>query len=211
MTFGSSTLFGVNTYGVPTTGLMAEVPQAPVLSIVAAPGGPSPVAAGMAMMGLATGALGHVADLGVFGSGLTLPTVGGPEWQFRTAREAWLAIAALIFGKSLQIEIAPRNAMFSIHQFLTGGVLRMVALKQFRDVENGRFACYQAVTESPAELTGFTGATILSDPLALHVENLVGQPLMADFGWTSNNIPVEAAFQTQFQFKVGLGKEVWRA
>jgi uncharacterized protein with NAD-binding domain and iron-sulfur cluster len=215
MAFGSSTLFGVNSYAVPATGLMTEVPHQLVLSVVSAPGAPAPAFAGAAFAHLfaARTIAGVTEAIVAAAEGIAIPAPPGTrgEWTIREAGEAWDAIAKMIFGEALEIEIPARTAILKIQNFLSGGVLPMVALKQFRDVANGRFACYQAVTESPAELTSFTGATLINDPLMLRIENLVSQPLRADFGWGPGDLPITGAFQTQFSFKVGNGREVWRA
>lgn len=199
MAFGSSTLFGVQSYAVKTTGLNAEVPKQQILSIVSGTGSPAPSFASL----LEAGAPPGVAALSTL--------LAKKEWALGTADEAWNAISELVFGKGSRIEIKARNAIFDVQSFLTGGQLPMVALKQFRDVANGRFACYQAITESPAQLTGFVGAAMINDPLLLHVEDLVSHPLLTDFGWASGDVPISTAFQVHFGFKVMNGTELWRA
>jgi uncharacterized protein with NAD-binding domain and iron-sulfur cluster len=212
MTFGAGRLFGVDSHAVAAPGLMTEVPEQLVLSVVSAPGAPAPAFTGDAFAHLMFVArtVAEAAEA-VAGEAAAIPIPGRDAWTIREADKAWDAIARMIFGEALRIEIKPRGVQFNVQNFLTGGILPMVALKQFRDVANGRFACYQSVTESPAQLTAFAGATLVNDPLVLRVEDLVNHPLRADFGFPAGDIPISGAFQTQFSFKVGSGKEIWRA
>ncbi len=196
----STTLFEVLTYAVQSVGLGLEVPQQRVLSVLSG----SPVSPVFAHM---------LSTASPIGNGPAMQVAPQPDrdWPIRDGREAWNMILKMLFGEEMRIQIKEKQASFLVQDILPFGTLPLVTLKQFRDVANGRFASYQAITQSPARVTGFTGAEILHESLRLRVEKLSSQPLLTEFGWTANEIAIEAAWRMQFSFVVDKGVEVWRA
>lgn len=202
MAMGASTLFGVDAHAVAATGGSLEVPLMQILSVGAGGGAAAPPLAATAVSHL-------LAPIGAVTGAITAGLEG--KWQIFEAARAWQVVMESLFDEPTRIPIQERKAVLNAYQFLTGRKLPLVTLKQFRDAANGRFACYQAIVEAQAELTNFAGATLLGDPLVLRVADLVSQPLRADFGWSAGDIPIRAAFEMEFDFKVGNGKELWRA
>jgi len=234
-TLGSSVLLEAHSHAVPATGLGIEVPQHLVLSVIS--DFLAPAAGGTRLaMSAASGEPSEELDAGnlhlasgqaqlVFDAAgqamMVVPpqskpdvrpdTAGAKEWQIVEQREAWHTASKLVFGRDLQVHLREKQVTLGIESLLPFGTLPMVTLKQFRDIADGRFACYQAITQSPAVMTGFAGMNIISDPLKLKIETLANQPLLADFGWSSSPIPIVDAWQMQFNFRVGKGTELWRA
>jgi hypothetical protein len=55
-----------------------------------------------------------------------------------------------------------------------------VALKQFRDPADATRACYQAICDSPVELTQFKGGGLLTGDFALEVTTCMSHPIVQD-------------------------------
>jgi hypothetical protein len=72
--------------------------------------------------------------------------------QWKTGREAARALISQLLGE-LTAEVA---------QFLIGGItLPAIAMKQLRDSAVANKACYQAIVDSPAQITRFAGGGML--------------------------------------------------
>jgi len=200
MSFSSSELFNVRAHAAQALGSPLEVPHRRVLSINTTSGLPAP-----AFTNLATAAGGIDLTTAALSS-----VFSGVAWDESDPAAAWDMILASIFGSGFQIPV-PGGIPLPIGSLLGGGLLRMFSLKQFRDVVNGTFACYQAVNEIPTVNTAFTGVSNISENLVLRIDDLVSHPLKADFGWAPGDIPITSAFQVQFGFKVDNGTILWSA
>jgi hypothetical protein len=92
---------------------------------------------------------------------------------------------------------------------LTGAV-PLIFLKQFRHAADARLACYQAVIETTAQLTGYNGGGMLGDyNITLH--DLQSQPIGRELGLTPGTFQAHAAFWLDFDFQVLPGVVLWEA
>ncbi len=97
----------------------------------------------------------------------------------------------------------------------------MVFLKEFRDVVRPERACYQAVLESPAKVEKFRGAKVLWGDYRLTVQDWASHPIAAELGLvpagtspspgTATEVPVQMAFEIDFDFRVELGRNIHEA
>jgi uncharacterized protein with NAD-binding domain and iron-sulfur cluster len=195
----STTVFHVDAHAVQTAGTGLEVKQQRVLAILAGAAAPGPAPP-------------FVASAAAGGAEPGPRLAGGEEGEvIRDRRQAWTMLVRSVFGPEMKINVPQKRSYQDVDSLLQFGNLPLIALKQFRDVANGRNACYQAITESPARWTGFTSATMLSGPYRLRVEDLFSHPLKGDFGWTANERPVTSSWKLELSFELGEGKVVWRA
>lgn len=58
----------------------------------------------------------------------------------------------------------------------------LVFLKQFRDVQNTRKACYQRLIEAPLKVETFFDGGLFADPYTLSIESLASHPLAQSLG-----------------------------
>jgi uncharacterized protein with NAD-binding domain and iron-sulfur cluster len=86
----------------------------------------------------------------------------------------------------------------------------MVFLKQFPDVADTEKACYQAVIEAPARLTGFRGGWVLKNRYELLLNDIPSFPIARELGLQVQNGKVELpiGFWVDIDFVVGAGEEV---
>ncbi|MEH1937623.1 MAG: hypothetical protein V7L14_28725 [Nostoc sp.] len=140
-----------------------------------------------------------------------------------TFEEAASAIASLLFHND-EVAIPGLQLPFNLLEYLLNRVVPLVTLKQIRDVENSKNACYQALIESPMQLQTFYGGKLFGfngfgDQFQLKINNFASQPIVQDLGLgkgypagsESVNIPVKLGFVLHFDFTLKDGKTVWQA
>ncbi|MBC1223045.1 hypothetical protein GNF10_10650 [Nostoc sp. UCD121] len=135
-----------------------------------------------------------------------------------TFEEAARAIASLLFDNN-EILIPGLQLPFNLLEYLLEKIVPLVTLKQIRDVENSKKACYQALIESPMQLQTFYGGELFGDQFQLKINNFASQPIVQDLGLhkgypagsESITIPVKLGFVLHFDFTLKDGKAVWQA
>lgn len=86
----------------------------------------------------------------------------------------------------------------------------MVFLKQFRDVQDGNKACYQAIVEATAKLEKFHEGYPFLRQFQVSVENFDSHPIVNELGLKLTQ-KAQLAFWIHFDFSFGKGKEIWKA
>ena len=94
---------------------------------------------------------------------------------------------------------------------LLHGRLPMVFLKQFPNVTNPGYACYQSIVEVPSQMTHFNQGCFLDGEYEVTINNYASHPVADDLGLPSNKLAPVASFWVDFEFEIGNGAEVWRA
>lgn len=138
--------------------------------------------------------------------------------------EAILTIADFLWDRNQEISIPGLESPFNLLNYLTKIRVPLVNLKQFRDAEDSRRACYQALIESPMKLESFYGGRLLGfddfgDKFELTINKFASQPIVEDLGLhtgylpgrESLQIPVKVAFLLNFDFSLENGITVWEA
>lgn len=90
----------------------------------------------------------------------------------------------------------------------------LIFLKQFRDAVDSRKACYQAIVETPVQLTTFHGGGFVDAAYTLTIHPLASHPLPEILGLnvdSSGALQALATFWLHVDFTLGAGVEVWRA
>jgi hypothetical protein len=98
----------------------------------------------------------------------------------------------------------------NLYESVKGGLVPMFFLRQFRDVAQPDRACYQAIIEAAADLTAWRGGGFL-DEHVLTIRECASHPIAKDLGLPSGPIETGFGFWADFDFDIGLGKELWRA
>jgi hypothetical protein len=98
-----------------------------------------------------------------------------------------------------------------LNNFLNRSETPIVFLKQFRDVEDGTRACYQAIVE--AALTGvhFRQGGMLDGDYQLTLHHLNSHPIADELGLQIGAQPVSFGFRIEFDFTMDAGREIWKA
>jgi len=136
---------------------------------------------------------------GAGGEGLASPGA------WRNWDEARSELIALLFSSAESQQDA--GAMVAVDDV----DLRLVFLKQFRDVADTRHACYQAVLEAPARVQSFYSGGLLDGKYALNFHVLESHPLPQVLGIPvseSGAVQALAAFQLHLDFTLGHGTTV---
>lgn len=97
---------------------------------------------------------------------------GQPQAAWRTGEHAFEALAATLLGG---VAKALADALGA------GPQVPSVALKQFRQPGAARTACYQAICDSPIEITAFRDGGPLPEGLSLEITTCQSHPIVADF------------------------------
>jgi hypothetical protein len=125
--------------------------------------------------------------------------------------EAFTEFRGLVFGPDGSVTLPGLGLVVQVFKFLLHKEVPLVFLKQFRDVADGRRACYQAIVEAPAQVLQFRTAGELKGAYRVVLHNFDSCPIARDLGLTAEGQPALAAWYTDFDFVMGNGREVWRA
>ncbi|MFE4107284.1 hypothetical protein [Almyronema epifaneia] len=149
-----------------------------------------------------------------------------PIKRWQTAAEAGRHLVELLLSGQNAIDIPGWELPFSLADDLLTGEVPIVLLKQFRDVVRGDRACYQAIVETPAQLTalqagGLLGAEHLGYQFTVAIGQFASHPLVQDLGLTTQGsslqpdsplqVPVKFAFWVDFDFQLQNGQIIWEA
>ena len=93
---------------------------------------------------------------------------------------------------------------------LSGGA-PVVFLKQFRDAARPDEAVHQSIVEALTPLEAFRGGQIFGDDYEITLPDYASQPIRIDLGLAPGPLKPKLSFLMKYDFKVGLGKEVWKA
>ncbi len=117
-----------------------------------------------------------------------------------TAVEQWLGDRRELAGFSWDL-------VRSLWRELQTGEVPMVFLKQLRDAGDGSRACYQAVIEAPARLTGFHGGGFLSAHEVV-ITAADSHPIAGDLGLGSAAVSSPLGFWTAIDFVMDNGRVI---
>jgi hypothetical protein len=98
----------------------------------------------------------------------------------------------------------------NLYASLKDGLVPMFFLRQFRDVAEPDRAAYQAIIEAAADMTAWRGGGFL-DEHVLTIHECASHPIANDLGLARGPIETGFGFWADFDFDIGLGKELWRA
>jgi hypothetical protein len=93
---------------------------------------------------------------------------------------------------------------------LLQGEMPVVFLKQFRDVQDGKKACYQAIVEAKVKLNKLYGVRPLGHKFQVSVQNFDSHPLVTDLGIQAVQT-AKVACWLNFDFSLENGTEIWKA
>jgi hypothetical protein len=92
-----------------------------------------------------------------------------------------------------------------------GGAVPLALLKQFRDVNDGSTACYQAIVSVLIRATNVRQGGILPGTYALDLADLASHPIASDLGLDRPALSSLKGFWLDFDFELERGTEVWKA
>jgi hypothetical protein len=131
-----------------------------------------------------------------------------PTWQ------SWDDAQADVLPQLLKTVAADtKNKLVEITTMLITNQMRLVFLKQFRDVADTRLACYQAVVEAPLSLLQFQQGGSLSGDYVLHINPLDSHPIAQTLGLRLEHDEQRASMGLwmKLDFLLGAGTEIWKA
>jgi hypothetical protein len=106
-----------------------------------------------------------------------------------------------------------KNKAAEIATLLVTHQMRLVFLKQFRDVTNTQQACYQAIVEAPLMVQTFRQGGFLAEKFVLNVHRLDSHPLADILGLHLENDEQQSTLGLwmKLDFMLGEGVEIWKA
>ena len=127
----------------------------------------------------------------------------------------------LLFGYDGTIDVPGIGFPLKIAEYLIKEEAPAVCLKQFRDVEDGTKACYQAIVEFLMVTTRFYRGQLLGfgdsgHKYELNIFNFESEPIVKDLGlhYQSSDkevvkVPIKLSFYLNFDFILNPGKVIW--
>lgn len=106
-----------------------------------------------------------------------------------------------------------KNKVVEIAALLVTHQMRLVFLKQFRDVTNTQQACYQAIIEAPLMVQTFRQGGFLAGKYDMRVNRLDSHPLADVLGLRLENGEQRSTLGLwmKLDFMLGDGVEIWKA
>ncbi len=136
--------------------------------------------------------------------------VGSLEKKWDYAREGFTDVISMLFGNG-SIRLPDLNLLVEIWDMLYHEEVPLVFIKQFRDLENGNKACYQAIVNAFARMTKFHTGGFLSGDYTAKISNFQSHPIISDLGLSGEEVDVIAAFYTYYDFRMDGGTVIWQA
>ncbi|MEZ4300601.1 MAG: NAD(P)-binding protein [Polyangiaceae bacterium] len=118
----------------------------------------------------------------------------GMTQGFYEAAQMFLQDAAADAASTFVAELTPSQTV------------RMVFLKQFRDVGEPSRACYQAIVSADAKVTGFRAGGPLDGPFEVRIAELDSHPIIDELGLSGDRIEPVFSCWMDFDFDVDEGK-----
>ncbi|MCF2151402.1 acetoacetate decarboxylase family protein [Desmonostoc muscorum LEGE 12446] len=87
----------------------------------------------------------------------------------------------------------------------------IVFLKQFRDIQDPRRACYQAIAEASAKIMNFQSGGQIEGNYELVLHHLDSHPIAQELGLKNGRQTIEAAYWMQYDFIMETGQVVWQS
>jgi hypothetical protein len=125
--------------------------------------------------------------------------------------EAFTDFRQLLLGDGDSVTLPGLGLVGEVVDFLRQEEVPLVFLKQFRDVADGRRACYQAVVEAPAQVLQFRNGGPLRGAHRVTLHHYDSCPIAQDLGLNPAGQTALGAWYSDFDFLMGNGREVWRA
>ena len=136
--------------------------------------------------------------------------VGDPHQTWHQIEEVFEDFLHVLLGSG-GVSLPGFGLLVQAFEFVTHREVPMVFLRQFRDVADGRRACYQAVVEAPARVLQFRDAGRLPGEYRLTVNELESHPVARDLGLSGPAQQALGGWYVDFDFILENGRELWRA
>jgi hypothetical protein len=91
------------------------------------------------------------------------------------------------------------------------GRTTMALLKQFPDAAQPHLACYQGIIEVEAAVDALHESKLTSTPYTVEIQNYASHPILEQFGVQPGPLEVGHGIVVNFDFRMGVGTEIWRA
>jgi hypothetical protein len=136
--------------------------------------------------------------------------LGDPHQTWHEVEEVFEDFLHVLLGNGA-VSLPGLGLLAQAFQFVAHREVPLVFLRQFRDVADGRRACYQAVVEAPARVLQFRDAGRLPGDYRLTVNELDSHPIARELGLAGPSQAALGAWYVDFDFILANGRELWRA
>ncbi len=136
--------------------------------------------------------------------------VGHPHQTWDRVEEAFEDFLHVLLGSG-GVSLPGLGLLAQAFQFVVQREVPLVFLRQFRDVADGRRACYQAVVEAMTRVLNFREAGKLRGDYRLTVNALDSHPVARELGLSGQGQEALGAWYVDFDFILENGRELWRA
>jgi hypothetical protein len=136
--------------------------------------------------------------------------VGDPHQTWHQVEEVFMDFGHVLLGGAGRT-LPGVGLLEELLQFFTHREVPLVFLRQFRDVADGRRACYQAVVEALTRVLHFRHAGRLAGEYRLTLNALDSHPIARELGLSGQGQEALGAWYVDFDFILENGRELWRA
>jgi Acetoacetate decarboxylase (ADC) len=138
------------------------------------------------------------------------PTLGEPHHTWDQVEEAFEDFLHVLLGNG-GVSLPGFGLLVQAFQFIAQREVPLLFLRQFRDVADGRRACYQAVIEALTRVLHFRKAGKLPGEYRLTLQALDSHPIARELGLSAQGQDALGAWYVDFDFILENGRELWRA
>ncbi len=136
--------------------------------------------------------------------------LGHPHQTWEHVEEVFEDFLHVLLGSG-GVSLPGLGLLAQAFQFVGHREVPLVFLRQFRDVTDGRRACYQAVVEALTRVLQFRRAGRLPGEYRLTLNRLDSHPIAEELGLSGRGQEALGAWYVDFDFILENGRELWRA
>jgi hypothetical protein len=132
----------------------------------------------------------------------------------------WNALEDAVGGfihEALHLHTAELVAGSLVETLSAKHLLSLAFLRQLPSIEDGSRACYQAIAESPFDVTRFGNGGFLAGKYELEILKRDSSPIASELGFAASNSDGDArisphiGYYLDFDFRLDAGQTIWEA
>lgn len=128
--------------------------------------------------------------------------------ELRTLEETVMTALERLPREHHSLVLPDPHFLVSAASDLLHGRMPMVLLKQFRGVEDGAAACYQAIVEFDLTMQNFRNPGISFDAYELDIAEYESHPIAREFGFPSPTVPTILSARMEYDLTLGTGRVI---
>jgi predicted secreted hydrolase len=141
--------------------------------------------------------------------------LGELEHSFTSLEEAagslLPSVASDLFDAGEHLPLPHWHLLKNLLGEMLQGLVPLVCLKEFRDVEQPDKACFQSITETDCRLTAFHAGGWLGGDWRVRIHPYESHPIVRDLGLSGPELTPALHLWLRYDFELDMGRTVWSA